>query len=152
VLRPDRSLSFAPAGKARAAARAQLGEALQALIDRPDRLSSAQVREQASLLLQQAQEQPSPGPVLRSQIARLSELLPGFNKPVHVSLESDNLTRVAIPSVGSFGSFARRDLELKPGHYTVIGTRDGYRDVRREITLSPGQENQTVNVRCNEPI
>jgi tetratricopeptide (TPR) repeat protein len=152
VLRQDRSLSFAQAGKARAAARAQLGESLQALIDRPDRLSSAQVREQASLLLQQAQEQPSPGPVLRSQIARLSELLPGFNKPVHVSLESDNLTRVAIPSVGSFGSFARRDLELKPGHYTVIGTRDGYRDVRREITLSPGQENQTVNVRCNEPI
>jgi hypothetical protein len=59
---------------------------------------------------------------------------------------------VAIPGVGTFGSFARRDIELKPGHYTVIGTRDGYRDVRRDITVSPGQQTQTVNVSCFEPI
>ena len=151
VLRQDGSLAFAQTGKARAAARLQLDSSLQALIDRPDRLSSAQVREQASLLLQQAQEQPAPGPVLRSQIARLIAMLPGFDKPVQVSLVSDNQTRVAIPSIGTFGSFTRRDIELRPGHYTVIGTRDGYRDVRRDITISPGQ-NQTVNVRCYEPI
>lgn len=151
VLRQDGSLAFAQTGKARAAARLLLDSSLQALIDRPDRLSSPQVREQASLLLQEAQEQPAPGPVLRSQIARLIAMLPGFDKPVQVSLVSDNQTRVAIPSIGTFGSFARRDIELRPGHYTVIGTRDGYRDVRRDITISPGQ-NQTVNVRCYEPI
>jgi len=54
--------------------------------------------------------------------------------------------------VGTFGSFSRRDIELKPGHYTVIGTREGYRDVRRDITVSPGQQTQTVNVSCSEPI
>jgi len=34
----------------------------------------------------------------------------------------------------------------------VIGTRDGYRDVRRDITVNPGQQAQTVNVSCSEPI
>jgi hypothetical protein len=59
---------------------------------------------------------------------------------------------VSIPGVGAFGSFSRHDIELKPGHYTVIGTRDGYRDVRREITVSPGEQGQTVNVSCSDPI
>jgi eukaryotic-like serine/threonine-protein kinase len=152
VLRQDRSLVFAQEGKARVAAQMQLEDSLQALIDRPDRLSAPQVRDEAVALLQSAQEQPSPGPSLRIQMARLSTMLPEFDKPVHLSLLSDSLTQVAIPGVGAFGSFSRRDIELKPGHYIVIGTRDGYRDVRREITVSPGEQSQTVNVSCSEPI
>ncbi|HEY0766793.1 MAG TPA: protein kinase [Steroidobacteraceae bacterium] len=152
ALRQDRSLAFAQQGKERAAARLRLGESLQALIDRPERLTAPQVRNEAVALLQSAQEQPSPGPGLRGQLARLAALLPEFDKPVHLSLVSDSLTQVAIPSVGAFGSFARRDIELKPGHYTVVGTRDGYRDVRRDINVSPGQQAQTVNVSCSEPI
>ena len=152
VLRQDRSLVFAQEGKARATAHMQLEDSLQALIDRPDRLSSPQVRDEAVVLLQSAQELPSPGPSLRIQMARLSTMLPEFDKPVHLSLLSDSLTQVAIPGVGAFGSFSRHDIQLKPGHYTVIGTRDGYRDVRRDITVSPGEQSQTVNVSCSEPI
>jgi hypothetical protein len=73
-----------------------------------------------------------------------------MDQVVRVSLVSDSLTQVAIPGVGTFGSFSQRDVQLRPGHYTVIGTRDGYRDVQREITVSPGQENQTVKVSCDE--
>jgi hypothetical protein len=58
---------------------------------------------------------------------------------------------VAVIGVGTFGSFTRRDVELKPGRYTVIGSRDGYRDVRRDITVSPG-ETQTVSVSCYDPL
>jgi tetratricopeptide (TPR) repeat protein len=152
ALRQDRSLGWAQQGKARAEARLELDEDLQALVDRPDLFDSARVRNQASALLEQALQEPSPGPVLSAQIARITSLLPDADKPVRLSLESDSVTQVAIPSVGSFGSFLRRDIELKPGHYTVIGTRDGYRDVRREITVSPGQERQTINVSCSEPI
>jgi len=75
-----------------------------------------------------------------------------MDKPVHLSLVSDNATDIAIPSIGQFGTFARRDIELKPGRYTVIGTRDGYREVQREITISPGQESQTIRVSCSDPI
>jgi tetratricopeptide (TPR) repeat protein len=150
--RQDASLAWAQEARARAGARLQLGESLQALIDHPDRLSNPQLRDQAAALLQTAEQLPTSGPVLRTQVARLTSLLPALDKPVRLSLVSDNRTQVTIPSVGSFGSFARRDVELKPGHYTVIGTRDGYREVRHEITVSPGEEYLTVNVSCSEPI
>src|SRR6185437_15286822 len=163
ALKADPSLAFAQQGKRRAAARAELGASMQAIIDRPDRLASAPVREQARALLQSANEQTTSGPVLRSQIAQLELLLPQYErvartdspvaagKPVRLSLVSDNATEVAIPSIGQFGTFAKRDIELKPGRYTVIGTRDGYRDVRRDITITPG-ENQTISVSCSDPI
>ncbi|HYX73768.1 MAG TPA: serine/threonine-protein kinase [Steroidobacteraceae bacterium] len=152
VLRQDASLAWAQEGRSRAGARLQLGDSLQALIDHPERLSNPGLRDEAAALLQTAEQQPTSGPVLRTQIARLTALLPALDKPVRLSLVSDNRTQVTIPSVGSFGSFARRDIELKPGHYTVIGTRDGYRDVRRDITVRPGEEYLTVNVSCSEPI
>ena len=152
VLRQDGSLAWAQEGRARAGSRLQLGNSLQALIDHPDRLSNPRMRDQAAALLQTAEQQSDSGPILRTQIARLTSMLPALEKPVRLSLVSDNLTQVTIPSVGAFGSFARRDIELKPGHYTVIGTRDGYREVRREITVSPGEEYLTVNVSCSEPI
>ena len=41
---------------------------------------------------------------------------------------------------------------LEPGKYTVIGTRDGYRDVKRDVTIAPGQDVQTISVSCGEPI
>ena len=75
-----------------------------------------------------------------------------MEKPVRLSLVSDNATDVAIPSIGQFGTFAKRDIELKPGRYTVIGTRDGFREVQREITIAPGQESQTIRVSCSDPI
>jgi serine/threonine protein kinase/tetratricopeptide (TPR) repeat protein len=152
VLRQDASLAWAQEGRARAGARLQLGDSLQALIDHPDRLATPRLRTEAATLLQTAEQQPTVGPVLRTQIARLTTLMPALDKPVRLSLVSDNLTQVTIPSVGSFGSFARRDIELKPGHYTVIGTREGYREVRRDITITPGEEYLTVNVSCSEPI
>lgn len=194
ALQADPSLAFAQQGKNRAAARAQLGASMQALIDRPERLSSESVREQARALLQTANQQTTSGPVLRSQIARLELLLPDYekssqsdsssirpvaawrsdavpstrsdaartegttttpmntDKPVRLSLVSDSATDVAIPGIGELGTFARRDIELKPGRYTVIGTRDGYRDVRRDIVIAPGKEGQAIRVSCSDPI
>ena len=152
VLAADPSLAFALEGKARTSSRADLSARLQQLLDRPDRLASPGVRQDARALLETARAQSPQGPVIRSQIARLEILLPGFDKPVRLSLLSDNSTQVAISSVGSFGSFARRDIELRPGKYTVLGTRNGFRDVRREITVAPGQETQTIRVTCSEPI
>jgi hypothetical protein len=122
------------------------------LLDRPDRLSSSSVREDARDLLETAQAQSPQGPVIRSQITRLEMALPNYDKPVRLSLVSDNSTQIAIPSIGSFGTFARRDIELRPGKYTVVGTRSGFRDVRREITVAPGQEIQTIRVTCSDPI
>src|SRR5256885_699604 len=115
ALKSDPSLVFAQQGKIRAAGRAELARSLQALLDRPERLAAQSVRDQAQALLEAAKAQLPSGPVLRSQTARLALLLPEFDKPVRLSLVSDNATQVAIRSIGSFGSFARREIELKPG-------------------------------------
>ncbi len=152
ALKLDASLAFAQQGRERAQRRAELNKRLQDLIDRPERLAAPAVRDEAEVLIDRALSQEPSGPVLRSQIARLQILLPDFDKPVQISLVSDNATQVAIQRVGSFGTFSRREIALKPGKYTVVGTRDGFRDVRRDITVAPGQDVQTISVSCVEPI
>jgi len=152
ALSRDPSLQFAVDGKAAVAPRAELGGRLQALIDRPERLAEDPVRADAERLLTRAKALPNQGPVIRSQVARLELLLPTFNQPVMLALESDNATEVAIQRVGFFGAFERREVSLKPGKYTVTGKRSGFRDVRREITVAPGQSVQTIVIRCLEPI
>ncbi len=152
ALARDPSLQFAIDGRAAVAPRAELGKRLQALIDRPERLAEEPVRADAERLLARARALPSQGPVIRSQVARLELLLPTFNQPVMLALESDNSTEVAIQRVGFFGTFERREVTLKPGKYTVTGKRAGFRDVRREITVAPGQGEQTIVIRCLEPI
>jgi hypothetical protein len=152
ALARDASLQFAINGRAAVAPRAELGRRLDALIDRPERLAADEVRREAERLLAQAAQIANPGPVIRSQVQRLELLLPTFNQPVMLALESDNATEVAIQRVGFLGTFDRRQVELKPGKYTVTGRRSGFRDVRREITVAPGQTGQTIVIRCLEPI
>lgn len=152
ALAADPTLVFAQRGKARALPRADLSRRLQSVIERPERLAAPGVREETDSLLQRARELPDQGPVIRSQISRIEMLLPAFDRPVTLALESDNATEVAIQRVGYFGAFDRRELELRPGQYTIIGRRPGYRDVRREFTLAPGTDIQTIVVRCVEPI
>jgi tetratricopeptide (TPR) repeat protein len=152
ALARDSSLQFALNGKAAVEPRAELGRRLDALIERPERLAADEVRTEAERLLARAAQIPNPGPVIRSQVQRLELLLPTFNQPVMLALESDNATEVAIQRVGFLGTFDRRQVELKPGKYTVTGKRSGFRDVRREITVAPGQAGQTIVIRCLEPI
>lgn len=152
ALHEDPSLAFARRGKSQDEARAELSESLQQIIDHPDRLAFPSVRDEAVNLLQEAREQTPAGPVLQSQTERLAELLPQLNRPVLLNMISDNATQVTIPSIGVFGTFGRREIRLKPGTYTVIGTRDGYRAVHQEFTVEPGQQSVTITVTCSEPI
>ena len=90
--------------------------------------------------------------MLRSQISRLELLIPQYEKPVHVVLESDSQTLLSLSGVGALGSFAHRELELLPGKYTLTGSRDGYRDVRRELVVKPGDGNPAFELHCTDTI
>ena len=81
----------------------------------------------------------SPGPVLQKQLTTLKDWVARADVPVPIALQSDNVTQVTIYRVGPLGTFAERSLELVPGSYTVVGTRPGYRDVRREINVTAGR-------------
>ncbi len=65
---------------------------------------------------------------------------------------SNNLTQVAVYRVGQFGAFSQKELQLRPGTYTAVGSRAGYRDVRKEFDVEPGKGPVSVLVQCEEPI
>jgi len=148
----DSTLVFAQEGKARASRRAALEAELDSFRNDPERLASPRVHERAAQMLAQAAAVPDPGPRLQQQIAVVARLVERSGKPIRIELESDLQTDVVLYRVGPLGSFDRRQLELRPGTYTIVGTRDGYRDVRKRFSVRPGERTPPVVVRCEDPI
>jgi tetratricopeptide (TPR) repeat protein len=152
ILSLDPTVADAKAGVARVQPRAELNAELELYLTQPERLFSSPVRAAARQTLQRAGQVPNPGPVLTQQLEKLREWLARADVPVRVALQSDNLTHVTIFRVGALGAFEERSLELEPGEYTIVGTRPGYRDVRRQIMVIPGQPMPPVVIRCEDRI
>jgi hypothetical protein len=152
ALKADPALAEGQQGADRCDPRAMLDAQLQTFIDHPERLFSQEGRSGARTVLASAQQVPSKGPRLGGQVARLVQLVQQAETPIRVALDSDNTTDVQIYRVGKLGAFDHRDVDLMPGRYTVVGTRSGYRDVRREINLLPGAPPPVLVIRCEEPI
>ncbi len=152
VLQLDATVAAAQQGAERTRPRAELHDELQLYVTQPERLFSAPVRETARAALTKARAIDAPGPVLQQQVTTLDGWLKQVTIPVQVALESDNLTQVTIYRVGELGLFTRRAVELTPGRYTVVGTRPGFRDVRREIMVAPGEVPAPIVIRCEDRI
>lgn len=148
----DPSIRFAREGKARAEVRSQLAEQLEDHIGHSERLSNDDVLESAEQVLSEARSTQPSGPVLRRQIDSLAERFAVATTPIRVELVSDNLTEVTVYRVGRLGRFTQQVLDLRPGTYTVVGSRAGYRDVRRRLTVSPNHSSKPLEVRCEEQI
>jgi hypothetical protein len=103
-------------------------------------------------LLREASKIEPKGPRLAGQIEKLDQLVKIAKTSVRVTLESDNLTEVAVYKVGRMGRFYTRDLNLRPGTYTVVGTRDGYKDVRQKMVVKAGEEGLRITLKCEERI
>jgi serine/threonine protein kinase len=148
----DSTVAAAQEGIARVSPRAALNEQLELYLTQPERLFSQPVRAAARDALARAASIANPGPVLQKQMTTLKDWVVRADVPVPVALQSDNVTQVTIYRVGQLGTFAERSLELVPGSYTVVGTRPGYRDVRREINVRPGGAPEPVVIRCEDRI
>jgi hypothetical protein len=146
------NVAFALEGRERAAARAALDDRLEFHARNPGRLAADAVFREAESLLERARAVPSPGPRLRAQVAALEAAMAEARTPVHVVIESDGLTELALSRVGSLGTLTRRQLDLRPGTYTLVGTRRGYRDVRKQFTVEAGKPPAVVAIRCEEAI
>ena len=106
----------------------------------------------AVLLLTEAKTATPRGPILTAHIKKLEKMVELAQTPVKIAIESDNNTRVAVYKVGKFGRFSIHELELRPGTYTVVGTRDGYQDVRQKIVVKPGLQSLRITVKCRVKI
>jgi hypothetical protein len=152
ALAVDSSAGFANDGLLRARERVQLHARFDHYLDKPERLHAPEPLANARQLLAAVSAAPADEPVLARKIAALQAWVAQAGKPVAVTLDSDGETEVAIYHVGKLGQFTRHRLELLPGDYTVVGTRPGYRDVRKTLSVSPGSPAAALRIICGEQI
>lgn len=158
VLDIDGRIKSAREGRERATARADLSDALDAHLARPERLSEETVLTAARRVLTEATDLAADddvgksSPRLQQQIDELGSLIEAWATPVVVVLQSDALTEVTIYRIGRLGTFRRRELSLRPGTYTVVGSRLGYRDERLTLVVPPGSSLQPLSIQCREEI
>ena len=152
VLKIDNTIQFATQGKARSLERIRIAKHMDFYLEKPGVLESDHHLENAVLLLKAVSKIEPKGPRLTAQTEKLDQRVKMAKTPVRITLESDNFTEVAVYKVGRLGKFHTRDLNLRPGTYTVVGIRNGYRDVRQKIVVKAGEENLRVTVKCEERI
>jgi hypothetical protein len=152
ILETDNTLAFAQQGLLRARDRADLDLKLVNLIENPNLLFSDQVLRDAEMLLVEASAIQQAGFRLTSQINDLGLLVQIASAPVPVEIYSDEETEVTVYRVGSLGKFLFKQLALRPGNYTVVGSRIGYVDVRHELQVLPERDVSPIRVECVESI
>ena len=146
----DPSLQFASEGRDAVAARKALIDAMERIVADPTLLSADREFEAAGRTLAEAAALRDAGDTFTARLARFEAVLERAAVPVPLVLLSDNATEVTIHKVGAMGAFERRELALRPGRYVIVGSRDGCRDVRKEIVLAA--DTAPVDIRCMERI
>lgn len=150
LLTLDATLAFARAGLARAKERAELAERLDFHLSNAARLASPAVLGEATETRDRALALEPSSPDLDRRAAELDRLITAYSRRVEAMIESDELTEVAIYQVARLGRFRQRQLALRPGTYTVVGSRSGYRDVRRQWVIPADGSPDRLTIRCEE--
>ena len=147
----DALILFATEGVTRSQPRAELDARLEKIPEERDRLIDARILRLAEETLAEATALANPGPRLQGQIAAAEATISYANTPIATTLSSDGLTDITLLRVKRLGTLTERTLSLRPGVYTAVGMRTGYRDVRVTFEVRPNQNN-AVEIRCAEAI
>jgi tetratricopeptide (TPR) repeat protein len=148
VLELDSNIRFAVQGTARALDYIRINKRIRFFLEKPDTLESDRQLQNALSLLDETGGFEAKGPRLKARIEQLKALVEAAQTPVRLTIESDNYTEVAVYKVGKFGRFTVHELFLRPGTYTVVGSRKGYQDVRKTLRVESGQKPQRISVIC----
>lgn len=152
ALKIDKSAGFAARGRDRAQTFVTFHNAMDAYLAEPVRLQSPGPLAHAKTLLTESDRLGDAGKILNDKAKRLRSLISQAEAPISVVIESDRVTDVTVYRIGRLGTFDSRRIELKPGSYTAVGIRPGYRDVRVEFKVAPTSRSETIDVRCTDPI
>jgi tetratricopeptide (TPR) repeat protein len=152
VLELDPTVRFARDGEERTRTRAEMAARLDGYIRHSDRLSAQAVYNEADAVLAAARQVRPAGARHQEQLLQLERLLTSYATLTAVRIESDELTEVTVYRVGQLGTFKSRELQLRPGTYTVVGSRTGYRDVRHTLIVATDVPPEPLVVRCVEKL
>jgi|TARA_B100001250_G_C19815100_1_gene797865 hypothetical protein len=152
ILGTDPNLEFAKNGLMRSRLRDDLDKKLSNLIENPRFLFDDEVLEQAEVILLEALSVNQAGARITEQADTLKRIIELASTPVNIVINSDGLTNTVLYRKGSLGRFDSITIKLRPGNYTIVGNRNGYRDVRINFDVLPEKENMQILVSCTEEI
>ena len=152
ILKIDPTIQFAIEGKQQSLQHIQIEKRIDFFLKTPGILENNKQLENAVTLLQETNTMASKGPKLSAQLDKLERLITDAQTPIKIVIESDSLTDIAVYKVGKLGRFTERVLDLKPGTYTVVGARAGYKDIRRKIVIKAGQKPMRIIIKCTVKI
>ncbi|MFK8030940.1 MAG: protein kinase [Gammaproteobacteria bacterium] len=130
---------------------AEVDELLTELLAQPSRLANDSVFSSAQNVLERVDPYMS-DPRISERATQLREFMQAARIPLPVELRSDGQTDILVYRVGRLGTLTNETLNLRPGEYTALGTRQGYRDVRVKFEITPGQQVSPIEVVCRERI
>ena len=149
VLSP--TAAFALSCRDNARSRLELDTRLEAILSQPEKLFAPGPLRAAKEVQRYALTIAAPGPRLTGQLSRLAPLVTLAETETEIMLHSDGLTDIVIYHVGRLGRFNLKKLMLRSGNYTAVGSRAGFRDVRRLLKVRADGKND-FTVRCEERI
>lgn len=132
--------------------KAKILKDLLSALDLAGQLHNDKVLKKAEQVLASAEKLNSPGSIIAQHSEQLQKLVRIATTPIPITIESDNNTEIIVYKVARLGTVSRRELQLRPGPYTIVGTRTGFRDVRKVIQITPESRNSTLAIICTEPI
>ncbi len=91
-------------------------------------------------------------PELTKKITTAEKIIKDASIIINITIRSDNLTDVSIYKVGQLGKLKEKKLNLKQGIYTIVGSREGYRDYRQNIKITAKDQYRVIIVVCRETI
>lgn len=152
LIEQDPSLAEVRARLVPVRVRAELDRRLESLLEDPLRLTDPKEYRKAEAALADARGLGAAGARLNDQVSRLEAAMAATRSVVDVVLRSDNQTQVVLYPVAELGRFQETSVRLRPGRYIAAGTRQGYRDVRVEFTITGQPVDDPIVVQCEEPI
>ena len=79
-------------------------------------------------------------------------IIDAYSTLIDITIRSDNETQIMIYQVAKFGQFNEKKIQLRPGRYTIVGSKEGYRDFRNTINITTNDSKRFINVICKEKI
>ncbi|MEM7610461.1 MAG: serine/threonine-protein kinase [Pseudomonadota bacterium] len=152
MLEIDPNLDVATEGVVRVSDRIELLKSAASIVANPDQLSETDSLREASALLTRLNELTPQGPELSQRKRELENVLVKVAIPIPVTLQSDGQTNVTLLRVSRLGAFTSTEVRLRPGLYTLVGSRRGFVDVRRQFRVRPGETPAAVFIACDQPI
>ncbi|PCI45390.1 MAG: hypothetical protein COB49_10065 [Alphaproteobacteria bacterium] len=127
---------------------------MASLINKPERITSPEVRMFARAFLEKADNLKSRSPSLTKNIALLKDLIMASEIPVDVKLLSDNKTDIYLRNFGALGRTHQKIIRLTPGNYYFEGRRKGFRSktVTFHVPLAPSHSLAEIRIMLDEQL